>query len=588
MFRSLLIASFAFLVSLNVATDIAVAAEPTLRDLPYAEVGDRTLRLDLYQPTQASEQAAPVVIWVHGGAWRAGSKDSVPVLRWRDQGFAIASVEYRLSPEAAFPAQVHDIKAAIRYLRSRASDLKLDPDRFVIAGASAGGHLAALVGVSSKVGELEGTVGTHLSQSSDVEAIVSFYGASNLQSILSQSTEHGLSVRVPALQLLLRGQPAEVPRLAELASPVAHVDAGDPPLWLIHGDADPQMPPQQSVELKTAYERAGRPVNMDVVRGGKHGGDEFYTAERLYRIANEVLASLDNVPDQLSERPLQVLFAGSSSTYWNDMPNEVAKVISGQPGLIAGRNVTAELVGRSGSDIRVYLDPNCDYQYGVKPGQSFLDKVRDEDFDYVVLMAVCRFIMGDGDENPDGQAHREAITQYCQAIRESGAEPVFYEMGWGTTERESQGRARIRELARENEIQVYVPCSTAWDRVRAERPDLQLQHPNDGSHPGDLGHFLNLACFYAAFVQQSPEGKLPREFHVWPHLTKQDKDRLREQLQRSYSEFQPNAYHARLPEWMRRNAGAGYRGRISESDARYLERVAWETTEALLTLAADS
>lgn len=273
----------------------------------------------------------------------------------------------------------------------------------------------------------------------------------------------------------------------------------------------------------------------------------------------------------------RMLFAGSSSTYWNDMPNEVAKVISGEGGMVGGKTVTADLVGRSGSDIRVYLDPDCKYQYGVKSGQTFLDKVRDEQFDCVVLMAVCRFIMGDGSENPDGQAHREAITKYCQAIREAGAEPVIYEMGWGTTDREALGRERIMELARQNKIKIYVPCSTAWARVIAERPDLALQHPNDSSHPGDLGHFLNIACFYAAFVQQSPEGKLPRRFHVWPHLTKQEKEQQRAALDESFSKFRPDEYQRRLPEWMRRNAGAGFEGEVADKDASYLERVAWET-----------
>ena len=342
----------------------------------------------------------------------AGSKDNVPVLNWRDLGFAIASVDYRLSPEATFPAQVHDIKAAIRFLRSNATRWNLDPDRLIIAGTLAGGHLAALVGVTNGIEELEGSLGDHCSQSSHVSAIVSFYGASNLRSILSQSTEHGLSVRVPALRLLLGGRPEEVPELAKLASPVEHVDANDPPLWLIHGNADPQMPPEQSAELKTAYQSASLPVALDVVDGGGHGGAEFYASQRLDHIAGEVLASLndehatDNQQVETANETLRILFAGSSSTYWNDMPNEIAKVISQQGGLIGQRPVVADLVGRSGSDIRVYLDPKCNYQYGVKPGQSFLDKARDEEFDYVVLMCVCRFIMGDGEGNADGRASR--------------------------------------------------------------------------------------------------------------------------------------------------------------------------------------
>lgn len=271
------------------ANSTVVLAQRPL-ELTFATVADRELKLDLYQPAGASEKSVPTIVWVHGGAWRAGSKDQVPVLHWLQCGFAIASVEYRLSPEARFPAQVHDIKAAIRFLRAHADQHQLDPQRFVIAGASAGGHLAALVGVTGGVESLEGSVGEHPDQSSAVQAIVSFYGASNLNSILSQSTPHGLSVRVPALQLLLGGQPQQQPALARLASPVAHVDAQDPPLWLIHGDADPQMPPEQSDELKKAYRDQSLKVSLDVVRGSKHGGTEFFRTDRLDGLAEQIKA----------------------------------------------------------------------------------------------------------------------------------------------------------------------------------------------------------------------------------------------------------------------------------------------------------
>jgi dipeptidyl aminopeptidase/acylaminoacyl peptidase len=140
------------------------------------------------------------------------------------------------------------------------------------------------VGVSNGHKPLEGEVGEHRGVSSEVQAIVSFYGAANLQTILGQSTPHGLSVRVPALDLLLGGQPDAKPALARLASPVTHVDASDPPLLLIHGDADPQMPLEQSRELHAAYQQVKRPVELIVVPGGVHGGKEFYDAERLGRV----------------------------------------------------------------------------------------------------------------------------------------------------------------------------------------------------------------------------------------------------------------------------------------------------------------
>ena len=255
------------------------AAEPAQRDVEYARVGAQSMQLELYLPGAGAD--FPLLLYIHGGAWRAGSKRDVPIAGLVEKGFAIASVEYRLSTVAPFPANLHDIKAAIRFLRAQAVDFHLDARRFAIVGSSAGGHLAALVGVSHGHKELEGEVGAHREVSSDVQAIVSFYGASNLQTILGQSTPHGLSVRVPALQLLLGGQPEERPALAKLASPVAHVDAQSPPLLLLHGDADPQMPIEQSRELHAAYMKAQRPVEFVTIAGGVHGGAEFYDAGRL-------------------------------------------------------------------------------------------------------------------------------------------------------------------------------------------------------------------------------------------------------------------------------------------------------------------
>ncbi len=269
-----------------------LAVEPTHGDIEYARVDGHPLTLDLYLPNGIESQA-PLIVWIHGGAWRAGSKDNVPITPLLEAGFAIASVDYRLTPVAPFPAQVHDIKGAIRFLRATAGKYQLDGQRVVIAGASAGGHLAALVGVSAGVHELEGTVGDHTEQSSAVQAIVSYYGASNLQSILSQSTPHGLSVRVPALDLLLGGQPDQLPELAKLASPVAHVHSGDPPLWLLHGDQDPQMPINQSHELVGVYEAAGLTVDFQVVHGAAHGGSAFTTPTRLDRLAKQLHQVLD-------------------------------------------------------------------------------------------------------------------------------------------------------------------------------------------------------------------------------------------------------------------------------------------------------
>ncbi len=271
---------------------IVIVARPTLRadepriirDLEYARAGDIPLKLDLYVPTNA--KAPSVILWIHGGAWRSGSKNNPSILPLAEKGYAAASIDYRLSPVAQFPAQIHDIKAAIRFLRGTAKDHGIATDKIAISGGSAGGHLAALVGVTNGVKQLEGDLGQHKNQSSDVQSIVVFYGASNLTTILTQSTPHGVNMRVPALELLLGGQPDSKPDLARLASPVFHVDKSDPPLLWYHGDQDPQMPVNQALEMLGAYKKLGLDVTFEPVFGGAHGGKLFYTGEQFQQVSD--------------------------------------------------------------------------------------------------------------------------------------------------------------------------------------------------------------------------------------------------------------------------------------------------------------
>ena len=249
------------------------------RDIEFARVDEFSLKLDLYQPVGAA--SPPLIVWVHGGAWRAGSKDNMPLDELVKRGFAIASIDYRLSPVAKFPAQVHDCKAAIRFLRAKARQYGYDASKTGIVGSSAGGHLAAEIGVTNGHSKLEGTVGKHLDQSSSVQAIVDYYGPTNFLTILKQSTPHGLSVRVPALQLLLGSQPEENAALAKLASPVFHVDKNDPPLLMIHGDYDPQVPINQSHELHGCYKELGLTARLEIIHGGAHGGPQFHNQARI-------------------------------------------------------------------------------------------------------------------------------------------------------------------------------------------------------------------------------------------------------------------------------------------------------------------
>jgi acetyl esterase/lipase len=253
-----------------------------LADLQYAEAGGQPLKLDLYQPSDAH---APLLVWLHGGRWEVGSKERMPLGGLLERGYAIASLDFRPASRARFPGQVHDIKAALRYLRARAADFGYDATRIGILGESSGGHLAALVGTTNGRSELEGSLGEHLGVSSGVDAIVSYFGASDLLTILAQSTPYGLGIREPALKTLLGALPNDDEALARLASPVFQVDAQDPPLLLLHGDQDPQMPINQSHELEGAYERAGLDAKLIVVHGAGHGGAAFFDAEHTSLVA---------------------------------------------------------------------------------------------------------------------------------------------------------------------------------------------------------------------------------------------------------------------------------------------------------------
>lgn len=265
------------------ALNFAAAQENTeeYKDLLYAADGSRVLSLDLYMP--AGKPSPHLIVWVHGGAWHSGSNQSPP-LGLVSAGYALASVEYRLSPEASFPTMIHDIKAAIRFLRGHAREYGYRTDKIAIWGASAGGHLAALTGTTNGVPELEGDIGHHLDESSSVQAVINFYGPTNFLTILDQSTPHGIKVRAPALALFL-GKPLEqASDLAALASPVHHVDPTDPPMFIVHGDQDIQVPINQSHELNGAYKKHGLKVQLEIVHGAGHTDGIYFEPDFLKKV----------------------------------------------------------------------------------------------------------------------------------------------------------------------------------------------------------------------------------------------------------------------------------------------------------------
>jgi acetyl esterase/lipase len=259
-------------------------------DLVYATVGGKALGLDLHLPAGVAHP--PLLVFVHGGAWTTGSKTQYPTFLMQ-RGYAVASLDFRSSNEAPFPADVFDIKAGIRYLRAKAQTYGYRTDRIAIVGASSGGHLAELVGVTNDVAALEGTEGDYRNESSGIQAIVSYFGASDLTTILAQSTPVGLAVREPALKRLLGAAPDQVPELARLASPIFHVDAKAPPIMLLHGDQDTQMPLNQVYEMQWAYEQVGKHAELLILHGVDHDAVPFFRDAPVDRVAKFLKRTLD-------------------------------------------------------------------------------------------------------------------------------------------------------------------------------------------------------------------------------------------------------------------------------------------------------
>lgn len=280
------LSSFAFVV----LSYSAIAHADVTRDLVYASIGERQLKLDIYTPTNKKNPF--LIIWIHGGAWHSGTKENPP-MQLLEKGYALASAEYRLSPEAKFPAPIHDIKAAIRFLRANADKYHYRADKIAIWGSSAGGHLAALVGVTNGHTGLEGDIGKYLDSDSSVQATVDYFGPTNFLTILAQSTPHGINVRAPALALLLGRPVDQVKELAELASPVAHVDKHDPPILILHGDQDYQVPINQSHELEGQFIKHGAQARLVVVHGAGHSTPEFFTPEYIAIVDDFLKKSLN-------------------------------------------------------------------------------------------------------------------------------------------------------------------------------------------------------------------------------------------------------------------------------------------------------
>jgi acetyl esterase/lipase len=251
------------------------------RDLPYAGTDNPRQKLDLYLPAaRDAGKPLPLVVFIHGGGWRAGDRRGMgeaahPLLE--DGRYAVASVGYRLTDEASWPAQIHDCKAAIRWLRANAATYGLDPGRIGVIGPSAGGHLVAMLGTSGGVTELEGDLGDHDGTDSRVTCVVDLFGPTDLLAMGGQHDQPGS----PEARLV-GGAVQEHKDAARGASPVTYVSRDDPPFLLIHGTEDPVVPFSQSQLLHDALREADVSSTLVPVTGGGHG--RFGTPEVAERV----------------------------------------------------------------------------------------------------------------------------------------------------------------------------------------------------------------------------------------------------------------------------------------------------------------
>jgi acetyl esterase/lipase len=261
-------------------------------------VGYRPLQLDLWVPGTATPP--PVVVWVHGGGFMFGDRRYLPETLQPDQlfealvaaGLAVATIDYRHALEAPFPAQLHDAKAAVRYLRAHADELGISTQRIGIAGESAGAHIAASVGLTAHRADLEGGHGV-VGPSSAVDVVVDWYGPADLSTMPRQAPPPHIAAKLPPEMLvppedqLTRGLAGAA--LAD-ASPVTHVTPAAPPFLLVHGTADWLVPFAQSEQLHAALTAAGVSSTLVPVEGAEHIFDGSDDVDGLVRLSVEYLA----------------------------------------------------------------------------------------------------------------------------------------------------------------------------------------------------------------------------------------------------------------------------------------------------------
>jgi len=265
---------------------ISISAQPAPegvkveKDIEYVAGGGASQSLDLYLPAAPSDKPLPLIVWIHGGGWRGGNKAGCPPAALVPQGYAAASITYRFSQKATFPAQIQDCQAAIRWLRANSKKYNIDPDRIGVWGASAGGHLAALVGTAGGK-KAFAPIGGNEDQSDRVQAVCDWFGPKDWNTVMAQAaadqTKNIYAFNTPKdpYSSLIGAKMGEDKAKTDAVSPITYVSKDNPPMLIMHGTVDPHVPFAQSEQFVEALNKAGVSVVFQKLPGAGHGGPAF-------------------------------------------------------------------------------------------------------------------------------------------------------------------------------------------------------------------------------------------------------------------------------------------------------------------------
>nr|WP_087024266.1 alpha/beta hydrolase [Thaumasiovibrio subtropicus] len=248
------------------------------KDIVFKTVGEREIKLDLYTPLAVSDAPYPLLVWVHGGAWKRGSKGAIPEKNPRllesvlNEGYALASIDYRLSGEANFPAPVQDINDALNFLNEHAESYHLQAETLVMMGRSAGGHLAGLVGATNSAYT---DVNFYATPQYKVAAVVSFFGPTDLLALGFKGNQV-VSER-SSVARFLGGIPSDIPEVAKQASTTSYINANTPPYIQFHGTLDKRVPLSQSEALKQQLDQYQVENLLFIEEGVGHSAPVFDT-----------------------------------------------------------------------------------------------------------------------------------------------------------------------------------------------------------------------------------------------------------------------------------------------------------------------